>query len=174
MDKILERKSKFLSKLLRHDPQDLKMDDNGWVDTSAILKKLDITMFDLIDIVKSNDKQRFVFSEDNKKIRANQGHSIKVNVELKEVIPPDILYHGTATRFLDSIFEKGIIPGSRLHVHLSDNKELATKVGSRHGTPVILIVNAKEMLEDGLEFYLSENNVYLTNTIDKKYILTLT
>lgn len=174
MDKILERKSKFLSKLLRHDPQDLKMDDNGWVDTSAILKKLNITMFNLIDIVRSNDKQRFAFSEDNKKIRANQGHSIEVNVELKKVIPPDTLYHGTATRFLDSIFEKGIVPGSRLHVHLSDNKELATKVGSRHGTPVILIVNVKEMLEDGLEFYLSENNVYLTNTIDKKYILTLT
>lgn len=174
MDKILERKSKFLSKLLRHDPQDLKMDDNGWVDTSAILKKLDITMFDLIDIVKSNDKQRFAFSEHNKKIRANQGHSIKVNVELKKVTPPDTLYHGTATRFLHSIYEKGIIPGSRLHVHLSDNKELATKVGSRHGTPVVLEVNAKKMLEDGLEFYLSENNVYLTNTIDKKYILTLT
>jgi len=128
-------------------------------------------MFDLIDIVKSNDKQRFAFSEDNKKIRANQGHSIEVNVELKEIIPPDVLFHGTATRFFHPILLSGIKAGSRLHVHLSDNKELATKVGSRHGDPIVISVNCQQMIEDGIKFYLSENHVYLTEFVDKKYIL---
>lgn len=171
MDKKLITKSKYLSKLLRHDPEDLKMDDNGWVSVSSILKKTDLKMFELLEIVNENDKKRFAFNEHKTSIRANQGHTMDVDVNLKEIEPPEFLYHGTATRNIDSIRKGGINKGTRLHVHLSKDKETAENVGSRHGTPYIFTIKAKEMFDDGIKFYLSENGVHLTDFINPKYIL---
>jgi putative RNA 2'-phosphotransferase len=125
----------------------------------------------LDDIVKTNNKQRYEYNEDETLIRARQGHSIKVDVNLSESTPPDILYHGTATRFLDSILEKGIVKGNRLYVHLSKDEETATTVGARHGKPYVLKIDAKKMYEDGIKFYLSNNNVWLTDFVDAKYII---
>lgn len=127
-------------------------------------------MDELNEIVETNDKKRYEFSDDKKKIRARQGHSIVVDVELKETTPPDVLYHGTATRFLSSIYENGIIKGNRQHVHLSETVDIATTVGKRHGKPCVLVVNCKKMVEDGCKFYLSNNGVWLTDFVDKKYI----
>lgn len=163
-------KGKKLSFLLRHD-KEYDFDRNGWRDTSDLIKNHGYTMKELEEIVETNDKKRYEFSDDKKKIRARQGHSINVDVELEEKIPPKILYHGTATRFLESIYKNGINSGSRIYVHLSDNEETAKKVGSRHGTPFVLKINAKKMYDDGIVFYLSNNGVWLTQFVDKKYIL---
>lgn len=124
----------------------------------------------LVDIVETNKKKRYSFSDDRTKIRANQSHSIKVDVGLKEIIPPKYLYHGTATRFLDSIEESGLIGNGRLYVHLSDNIDTAINVGKRHGRPIVLTVNTEEMINDGFKFYISDNGVYLTERVPCKYI----
>lgn len=163
-------KGKRLSFLLRHD-KDYDFDKNGWREVSDLIKNHGYTMEELEEIVETNDKKRYEFSDDKKKIRARQGHSINVDVELEEKIPPKILYHGTATRFLESIYKNGINSGNRIYVHLSDNEETAKLVGSRHGTPFVLRINAKKMCDDGIVFYLSNNGVWLTQFIDKKYIL---
>ena len=123
----------------------------------------------LEDIVATDNKQRYSFNEDKSLIRANQGHSIPVDVELKENEPPEFLYHGTATRFLNSILNDGLKPMSRLYVHLSKDIETAWKVGKRHGDPVILKINSRDMYKDGYKFYLSENGVWLTEKVDAKY-----
>ena len=117
------------------------------------------------------NKKRYELNTAKSKIRARQGHSIPVDVELKEVMPPDILYHGTATRFLDSIFKKGLIKGNRLYVHLSGDEETAIKVGSRHGKPYVLKVNAKKMYNDGYKFYLSNNDVWLIDNVPTNYFI---
>lgn len=163
-------RGKELAFLLRHD-KNYQFDRHGWRDVSDLIKNHHYTMNELQEIVDTNDKKRYEFSEDKKKIRARQGHSINVDVELKEVTPPDVLYHGTATRFLESIYKNGIIRGTRQHVHLSPTEEIATSVGKRHGTPFVLKIDTKRMVEDGLTFYLSNNDVWLTYFIDKKYIL---
>ena len=129
-----------------------------------------VSLDDLKKIVASNNKQRFRFNDDFTKIRANQGHSISVDVELNEVRPPVVLYHGTATKFLESIKHNGLIAKNRLHVHLSADKETAIKVGGRHGKPIVLTVNSAKMYEDGFIFYLSENNVWLTVSVPINYI----
>lgn len=121
-------------------------------------------------IVETNDKQRYEFNDDKTLIRARQGHSIDVDVELKEIKPPFILYHGTAIRFLESILKDGIKKMSRNYVQLSNDLDTAESVGSRHGKPVILLINTKKMEEDGIKFYLSANNVVLTDYVDPKYI----
>ena len=128
-------------------------------------------MQELEEIVETNDKKRYEFSDDKKKIRARQGHSVDVDVELEEKTPPDILYHGTATKFLESIYKNGINSGNRLYVHLSNDEDTAKKVGSRHGTPYVLKIDANKMFNDGNKFYLSNNDVWLTKFVDKKYIL---
>jgi putative RNA 2'-phosphotransferase len=126
---------------------------------------------DLIKIiVETNDKQRFIISDDRKKIRANQGHSITVDLELENKIPPDILYHGTAIRFLDPIMNEGLKPMTRQYVHLSVTEKIALTVGKRHGKPIVLYINAKNMYEEGYKFYLSENKVWLVNKVPVKYI----
>jgi putative RNA 2'-phosphotransferase len=172
MGKELKRKSKYITLLLRHQPEkeDLHIDRNGWVDVTELTKKLKISKSDLDEIVVTDNKNRFSYSKNKTKIRCNQGHSIDVDVELIEMKPPDVLYHGTATRFLNSIFETGIDKRNRNHVHLSADIETAEKVGSRHGNIIVLIIDTKEMYADGIKFYLSVNNVWLTDYIDRKYI----
>ena len=173
----IKSKSKFLSLILRHNPGKigLELDANGWADIEELItlakgKRTYLTMELIEEIVEQNDKKRFSLSEDGKRIRANQGHSVQVDVELKSVTPPEFLYHGTATRFLDSILESGLNSRNRLHVHLSKDLQTATKVGQRHGKVVILQVASGEMAVDGTEFYLSENGVWLCDQVDKKYL----
>lgn len=162
--------SKYLAKLLRHQPQleNLNMDKHGWVEVKQLLHL--ISMEELEEIVKTDNKQRYSFNQDKTKIRANQGHSIDVDVELIEALPPNILYHGTASRFVESILETGLTPQSRLYVHLSKDIKTAKSVGSRHGKAVIFEINTKQMIEDNIPFYLSQNNVWLTKFVDKKYL----
>jgi putative RNA 2'-phosphotransferase len=170
--------SKFLSLVLRHKPDELgiKLDIEGWTNVDILLstmqeKGINIDFESLSYLVDTNNKSRFAFSEDLTKIRANQGHSVEVNLNYEPTIPPEILFHGTASRFLESIKEIGLNKQSRLHVHLSSNEETALKVGQRHGKPIILKIKAIEMYNNGFIFYLSENNVWLTNDIPLKYII---
>lgn len=163
-------KGKRLSYLLRHD-KDYRFDKHGYRDVSDLIKNHNYTLDELIKIVDTNDKKRYEFNENKTKIRARQGHSINVNVDLKECLPPDVLYHGTATRFLKSIYNSGINKGTRQHVHLSSERETAIKVGQRHGEPYVLLIDTKKMSEDGIKFYLSNNGVWLTDFVDVKYIL---
>lgn len=173
MSKEITKLGKHLAFLLRHDKEAFDnglIDSHGWRSVSELLK-IGYTHQILDEIVDTNDKKRYEYSSDKKRIRARQGHSIPVDVELKEMTPPDVLYHGTATRFLDSIYNKGILPQNRLYVHLSSDNETAIKVGSRHGTPTVIQIDCKQMLSDGHKFYLSNNNVWLTNSINPKYFI---
>lgn len=169
---------RFLSLVLRHQPSaaGIRLDANGWADVGQLLagcrragKKID--MDTLERIVKDNNKQRYSFNEDRTKIRANQGHSVAVDVELKECVPPDVLYHGTASHVVASIRSEGIRKGSRQHVHLSKDKETALQVGRRHGMPVLLPVDAAAMVRDGHKFYISENGVWLCDHVPPEYVL---
>jgi len=169
--------SKFLSLVLRHKPEtiNLVLDENGWANVDELITKSTndsqgFTFEELDEIVQTNDKKRFIFNEDKTKIRANQGHSIDIDLALKPQQPPDFLYHGTAQNNLDSILEKGIEKRNRQHVHLSLDNEIASKVGMRHGKPIVLTIKTGKMFEDGILFYLSENNVWLTDFVDAKYI----
>ena len=169
--------SKFLSLLLRHQPErlNLTMDKNGWVQVDELLQNLkadgkNVSFEDLKKVVETNNKQRFKLDEEQGRIRANQGHSIQVDTELKETTPPDILYHGTATKNMEAIKKDGLKKMNRQHVHLSQDLETATKVGSRHGKPVILKVQCQAMLAVGHIFYLSENGVWLTDDIPVGFI----
>ena len=165
----LVKKGKHLSFLLRHDTE-YQFDKHGYREVKDLVKNHGYTKAELIEIVETNDKQRYEFNNDKTKIRARQGHSINVDVELKETTPPVVLYHGTATRFLDSIMKTGINKMSRNYVQLSSDIDTATTVGSRHGTPIILKVDSRKMSDDGIKFYLSNNNVWLTEYVDTKYI----
>ena len=175
--KDIKHKSKFLSLVLRHKPEviDLTLDENGWADIKELITKASakdvILSQEIIKVViETNDKQRFTNNDDKSKIRANQGHSIKIDIDLESVEPPSLLYHGTAKRNIDSILEKGIDKRNRQHVHLSNEIETAKNVGSRHGKPIILIIDASQMQRDGIKFYLSKNKVWLTEFVDAKYI----
>ncbi|MCD1115507.1 RNA 2'-phosphotransferase [Chryseobacterium turcicum] len=176
-EKHKKKTSKFLSYVLRHHPEliNLNLDENGWANVDELIAKSTndsqgFTFEELDEIVETNDKKRFIFNEDKTRIRANQGHSIDINLALISQQPPEFLYHGTAQCNIDSILEKGIEKRSRQHVHLSQDKETANKVGMRHGKPIILTINTQKMFEDGIKFYLSENNVWLTDFVDAKYI----
>lgn len=169
--------SKFLSLLLRHQPErlNLTMDENGWVQVEELLQNLkadgkNVSYEDLKEVVETNNKQRFKLDEAEGRIRANQGHSIQIDAELKTQTPPDILYHGTATKNLDAIKESGLKKMNRQHVHLSQDLETAKKVGGRHGKPVILKVNCQDMLKAGHVFYLSENGVWLADDIPVRFV----
>ena len=175
--KDLKQKSKFLSLVLRHKPEQigLNMDANGWVYVDELLQKCNRNKFHLdfktlVEIVETNDKKRFIFSEDQKRIRANQGHTVEVDLEFVATTPPDSLYHGTVENFIDSIKEKGLNKMKRLHVHLSKDIETALKVGSRRGKPIILKIDASKMAADGFPFYLSANGVWLCDEVPFKYI----
>lgn len=173
----LNKLSVFISLVLRHKPDEahITLDEHGWANVEELLagindtgRKIDMEILE--EIVRTDNKQRYSFNEDKTLIRANQGHSIPVDVELEEKQPPQFLYHGTAERFLDSIMLEGLKPMSRLYVHLSKDEETAVKVGKRHGNPVVLKISAEEMYRDGKKFYLSQNGVWLTKYIEKKYI----
>lgn len=165
----LIKKGKHLSYLLRHD-KNYKFDEHGYREIKDLIQNHGYTKDEIELIVNTNDKQRYEFNSNKTKIRARQGHSIPINVDLTEMIPPSELYHGTATRFLSSIFDNGIKKMNRNYVQLSSNKETAIDVGKRHGEPVILIIDTKKMHDDGITFYLSNNNVWLTEFVNKKYI----
>lgn len=170
--KDLIRKGKQLSFLLRHDTE-YRFDEHGYREVQDLVQNHGFTNDEIVELVETNDKQRYEFNDDKSKIRARQGHSVNVNVDLKETLPPDVLFHGTATRFLDSIREKGILKMSRNYVQLSEKIDTAMEVGGRHGNPVVLGVDTKTMREDGIKFYLSNNNVWLTEFVDSKYILAI-
>lgn len=172
-----DKLSIFISLILRHKPETIgiTLDEHGWADVKELIDGINasghqINMEILEEIVRTDEKGRYSFNDNKKMIRANQGHSIPVDVELDEVNPPEILYHGTATRFLDSIMKEGLKSMSRLYVHLSRDIETARKVGERHGNPVVLKIRSGEMNRDGIKFYLSSNGVWLVKNVARKYI----
>ncbi len=172
----LTKISKFLSLILRHKPEtiNLKLDKNGWADIDELIDKsidMSLTRELITEVVEKNDKKRFIIDGD--RIRANQGHSLAIDLELKPLTPPDILYHGTATRFLDSIMQKGLTKQSRQHVHLSAELTTAIAVGKRHGKVVVLEIDAKKMVENGDTFYLSNNGVWLTDFVGVAFLKVL-
>lgn len=166
-------KSRKLAFLLRHD-RNYAFDEHGWREVSDLLEYHGFTIDELHEIVKTNNKQRFEFSDNKKLIRARQGHSIAVDVELEKKLPPDTLYHGTSVESIESIISFGIVSRTRLHVHLSAQIETAINVGKRHGTPVVFMVDAKRMSEDGIVFYQSRNGVWLTSNVPSKYLKLIT
>ena len=172
--------SKFMSYILRHNPGNvgLKLDDGGWVAVDDLLpvlrRKCDAMSLEILEeVVATNNKQRFKISDDGMMIRASQGHSIEVDLGLEPLEPPAMLYHGTATRFMDSINEHGLLPQNRHHVHLSAELETARDVGSRHGKLVVLAVDAKAMHDDGTKFFRSDNGVWLADAVPPKYFTEL-
>lgn len=171
--------SRFISMILRHKPETIgiTLDEHGWANVEELIygvnKKYSIDMQLLEKIVDKDDKNRYSFNEDKTMIRANQGHSIPVDVDLKKLNPPDILYHGTGEKYVESIDKQGLIRKNRLYVHLSNDIETAEKVGIRHGKPVIYKVDCKKMVEDGIEFLKSENNVWLVKEVPIKYLKKL-
>lgn len=179
MSKSLTELSKFLSLILRHKPSaaNIELDEHGWANVEELIAGInqvdsnnDIDMERLEEIVRTDNKQRYSFSEDKTLIRANQGHSIPVDVELEEVAPPEYLWHGTATKYMESIDSEGLVPKSRLYVHLSGDVEPATKVGKRHGKLVLYKILSGKMQEDGYKFYRSVNGVWLTKEVPAKYL----
>lgn len=172
----LNKTSKFISLILRHKPETIgiSLDEHGWASVSELIegisKKQYIDMAMLEKIVATDSKQRYSFNEDKTLIRANQGHSIPVDVELPVKKPPVILYHGTGEKYVTAIDEQGLIPKSRLYVHLSGDESTAKVVGSRHGKPVIYEIRASQMYNDGYVFYQSVNGVWLTKSVPVKYM----
>lgn len=174
MKSSLKDTSRYLSLLLRHKPENenLVLDKQGYTDVEELCDKLDISFEELEEIVRTNDKKRFAFNSDQTKIRASQGHSIDVDLEMIAITPPEKLYHGTKRANVTSIFKTGLNKGSRNHVHLTDNLDTAQKVGDRRkGETIILIIDAWHMRADGFKFYQSENNVWLTENVPAKYII---
>ncbi|TVT46971.1 RNA 2'-phosphotransferase [Amycolatopsis rhizosphaerae] len=173
----LVRVSKRLSRHLRHDPAaiGLALQPGGWVEVGLLLAALarhglPLTRDELAEVVAHNDKQRFAFSEDGTRIRANQGHSVPVDLRLPLAQPPEILYHGTVAKVLPAIREAGLLPMNRHDVHLSADRETAIRVGSRRGRPVVLVVPAGEMARAGHEFRVSANGVWLTSHVPPGYL----
>lgn len=170
-DDSLLKASRFLSRVLRHRPGEagITLDRHGWADVAQLLEGLrethPLTLEQLEEIVRTNNKQRFSFNGDKTKIRANQGHSIPVDVELTECEPPEVLYHGTGRRNCGSILTKGLLSMKRLYVHLSGDIETAKTVGIRHGTPVVFSVMSGQMYREGVRFFRSENGVWLTGYV---------
>lgn len=169
--------SKLLSFVLRHRPDrlGLTLDPQGWVAISDLLEALHkdgkiITLRQLQQVVAENDKQRFTIDPTQQRIRANQGHSIPIDLALEPTTPPAVLYHGTAKRYMPSIQQKGLLKGTRQHVHLSVDQNTAYKVGSRHGKPIILVVDTTAMLADQYLFYCSENGVWLIDHVPAQYL----
>ena len=166
--------SKHLSYVLRHKPEaiGIELDENGWTSVGDLIAKSPkgFTPEIIEFIVSNNDKKRFILSENGDRIRANQGHSVNVDLALQATIPPSVLFHGTATRFLDSILSNGLKKMKRHHVHLSADLETASKVGMRHGKLVILTIDAAAMQNAGHIFFQSENGVWLTDSVPAVFL----
>lgn len=170
--------SKFLSLILRHKPEivGIKLDEAGWADIAELAENgsraagIKLTPDRIRKVAATSDKQRFAISDDGLRIRANQGHSIAVELGLDNAEPPELLFHGTAIHKLVAIRQQGIIKGNRQHVHLSPDKETAEAVGKRHGKAVVLTIQARRMHQDGFKFFLSESGVWLTDHIPEEYI----
>jgi putative RNA 2'-phosphotransferase len=180
MDRHMVTVSKFLAKHLRHAPEalGLTLQAGGWVSVDDLLAASEragfpITYDELIECVETNDKQRFSFDDTGDLIRANQGHSVAVDLQLAEQQPPDVLYHGTVERFLAAILAEGLKKGKRHHVHLSKDVATAQKVGARRGRPIILRVDAGKMHEAGIPFFVSVNGVWLTDSVIPLYLSRL-
>jgi len=172
-----KRTSKFLSLILRHKPEEigLQLDENGWAEVNELITRSATAgrMFsrqDLEEIVATNDKKRFAYNEDRSKIRASQGHSIDVELQLEVIEPPELLFHGTVEKFLPAIKSQGLLKMKRQHVHLSRDRATAEKVGERRGEAIILTVRSIEMNTDGFVFYRSANGAWLTDHVPAKYI----
>lgn len=174
-EKELTRIGKFLSLVLRHQPQQagITLDKNGWADVALLMKNLALTLPELDWIVENNNKKRFTYNDDKTKIRANQGHSLsEVEVEMEEVTDaPEFLYHGTSSAVVPLLQKEGIKKMSRNHVHLSKDLETAVMVGKRKSSDIVILkIKAKEMIADGHTIYISKNGVYLTEFVDPKYV----
>jgi putative RNA 2'-phosphotransferase len=172
--------SKFLSLVLRHKPDviGLTLEENGWVKVANLQKACaaygqSFTLQELEEVVLTNDKKRFSFNEEKTKIRANQGHSIEVEIEFERQMPPAVLYHGTAEKNLGVIFAEGLKKMARHHVHLSADQETARQVGRRYGKPVIFEIDTAAMLSEGFEFFVSANGVWLVEAVPPKFLKVL-
>jgi putative RNA 2'-phosphotransferase len=169
---------KFLALILRHKPEviGIKLDEHGWASVEELIKGVNrnsrrsLDRATLEEIVRTDSKQRYAFNADHTKIRANQGHSVHVDVELEQRTPPDLLWHGTGEKSAASIAREGILPMGRLYVHLSADYGTAVKVGSRHGRPVVFAVDCAAMVREGYRFWLSKNNVWLTENVPPRYL----
>jgi len=169
--------SKFLSLVLRHQPETIgiQLDKNGWTDVNELIEKtknygIKFNRETLNHIVATNSKKRFAFNDTLDKIRASQGHSVEIELGYTNQKPPEILFHGTAEKFVQSILDTGLEKRNRQHVHLSSDLETAIKVGQRHGKPFIFNVLAEQMYNDNFQFYISENGVWLTDNVPTKYL----
>ena len=176
-DKQLTHISKFLSLVLRHQPETIgiQLDKNGWTDVKELIEKandngINLDRDTLNHIVATNSKKRFAFNETHDKIRASQGHSIDIELGYESQKPPEILYHGTSEKSVQSIIDKGLEKQSRQHVHLSSDIETAIKVGQRHGKPFVFKVLAEQMYTDNFQFFISDNGVWLTENVPAKYL----
>lgn len=172
-----KRISKSLSYVLRHQPDSvgLELAEGGWIEVETLIQAFNdsgkpLTLELLQEVVAENDKQRFEFSDDRLRIRARQGHSVDIDLGYEAATPPAWLFHGTATRNLESIFATGLNKGNRHHVHLSTNKQTMLQVGQRHGKPVVLAVDAAKMLSDGYQFFVTGNQVWLTEEVPPQYL----
>lgn len=176
----LIRISKFLSKHLRHEPESLgiTLEPGGWVSLDVLLRAaaahgMPLTRAELEEVVARNDKQRFAFDETGLRIRANQGHSVPVDLQLEPATPPDTLYHGTSENAVSAIRRDGLQKMQRNHVHLSADMATALRVGRRHGRPIVYLVDAAAMVGDGFLFYRAENGVWLVDNVPPKYLREL-
>ena len=174
----IKKISKYLSFILRHQPDSigLSLTNEGWANIDELIdktKKFKLTKESLQTVVDTNDKKRFLISDDGLRIKANQGHSIKVKLELEPVVPPEFLLHGTAQRFVGAIFKEGLSKQQRHHVHLSETEQTAISVGSRYGKPVLLKIASKGMHDNGFEFFKTENNVWLVDNVPVEYLIKM-
>jgi putative RNA 2'-phosphotransferase len=172
--------SKFLSLVLRHKPQEIgiHLDENGWTSVDELINKMnekgkEVDLELLTEVVETNDKKRFAFNDDKTLIRANQGHSVSIDLGYEPKDPPVVLYHGTGEKYYESIMKIGLDKRNRHHVHMSKDKNTAITVGKRHGKPIIFEIDTKQMLEDGHSFFESDNGVWLTNNVPVKYLKTI-
>lgn len=168
--------SKYISLILRHKPEviGITLDEHGWAKVDELLEGVSkthaLSRAELEVIVREDEKQRYSFNADRSKIRANQGHSIQVDVELEEKEPPAVLYHGSAEKYAASIAQSGLLPKNRLYVHLSSDEATAVKVGSRHGKPIVYRIRCDEMIQDGYTFYYSKNGIWLVGNVPYRYM----
>ncbi len=176
-EKEIIKSSKFLSLILRHEPEraGLKLGDAGWVGVDELLQAVNshgvtLTLDQLKHIVATSDKKRFAFSEDGMRIRASQGHSVEIDLQYPPQIPPEVLYHGTAVRFLDSIRQQGLQKMERHDVHLSAETKVTVQVGGRHGKPALLTIRAGDMHRAGFVFRCSANGVWLVDRVPPQFI----